>query len=352
MKNLYKYLSLVVMALIVMVFTGCEGLFTPNDLTGGMECPQVGYLYPDAYNPIWVNGYSEGDGSQYLYTDSMYLNADQVRGTAERTFVTDNPVDLTCINTIAIDWENIGFNGENNRSYLVVSASSKFGRYNNNDKYLERIRPFTRRIDTLDVSTLTGTYYIRVHALDDGWDGRSTINVYSIELIESNFTSSPEEPIVLNGGFETGNFTGWKVTTSNKFPYVQSEYGGHSGAYSTFMGDGADGLWSGVTKTNTASIEQTVKIPNGSDNLKPLLSFYYLVINRSDTSETGWDWMKVYINDNEIFRVDNDTNGWKEFTYDLSSYMGSTITLKVSSWTNDVNDRFFYFVDNITITWH
>ena len=48
----------------------------------------------------------------HLYTDSTYLNANQVRGTAEKNFVTDNPVDLTCINTIAIDWENVGFDGE------------------------------------------------------------------------------------------------------------------------------------------------------------------------------------------------------------------------------------------------
>ncbi|MGE4413291.1 MAG: hypothetical protein AB7E45_06365, partial [Candidatus Caldatribacteriota bacterium] len=198
----------------------------------------------------------------------------------------------------------------------------------------------------------TGTYYIRVHAVDDGWDGKSTINVYSIELIEHNFTSSPEEPIVLNGGFETGNFTDWEVTTSNKFPYVQNIYGVHSGGYAAFMGDGADGLWSGATKTNTASIEQTVEIPNGTGNLKPLLSFYYLVVDRDESSETGWDWMKFYINDNEIFYVDNDTNGWKEFTYDLSSYIGSTITLKVSSWTHDVEGFVLYFVDDITITWH
>ena len=65
-----------------------------------------------------------------------------------------------------------------------MSASSKFGRYDNNDIKLETRKPFTRRIDTLDVSTLTGTYYIRVHAVDDGWDGKSTINVYSIELLE------------------------------------------------------------------------------------------------------------------------------------------------------------------------
>jgi len=185
MKNLYKYLSVVVMILFIIIFAGCEEFSSSNDLTGGIKCPQVGYIYNGSvYNPFWVNGYSHGDGSQYLYTDSMYLNANQVRGTAEKTFVTDNPVDLTCINTIAIDWENIGFDGENNRSYLVVSASSKFGRYDNNDIKLETRKPFTRRIDTLDVSTLTGTYYIRVHAVDDGWDGKSTINVYSIELLE------------------------------------------------------------------------------------------------------------------------------------------------------------------------
>ena len=188
MKNIRKFLSFIILSLIIIYFSGCEGFFPPYDMPEditGTECPQTGYIYNGStYNPIWVNGYSIGDGSQYLYTDSIYLNADHVRETSERSYVTDNPVDLTCINSIVIDWENIGWDGENNKSYLVVSASSKFGSYNNNDINLERIKSFTRRIDTIDVSTLTGTYYIRIHAIDDGWSGRSTINVYSVELLE------------------------------------------------------------------------------------------------------------------------------------------------------------------------
>jgi hypothetical protein len=188
MKNLSKVRSLIVLSLIIILFSGCEGFFPPNDISEGntgTECPQAGYIYNGStYNPIWVNGYNIGDGSQYLYTDRMYLKADQSGGNAEKSYVTDNPIDLTCINSIVIDWENVGWDGENNRSYFIVSSSSKYGKYDDNDINLERVRPFTRRIDTLDVSTLTGTYYIRIHAIDDGWDGTSTINVYSVELLE------------------------------------------------------------------------------------------------------------------------------------------------------------------------
>jgi hypothetical protein len=188
MKNLSKFLSLILLSLIIIVFSGCEGFFPSNDIPEditGTECPQAGYIYNGStYNPIWVNGYSIGDGSQYLYTDSMYLNADQSSGIAERSYVTDNPIELTCINSIVVDWENVGWDGENNRSYIVISSSSKYGKYDDNEISFGKIRPFTRRNDTLDVSSLTGNYYIRVHAIDDGWDGTSTINVYSIELIE------------------------------------------------------------------------------------------------------------------------------------------------------------------------
>jgi hypothetical protein len=188
MKSLSKFLSFIILSLIIIVFSGCEGFFPPNNISEGntgAQCPQAGYIYNGStYNPIWVNGYSIGDGSQYLYTDSMYLNADQSRGISERSYVTDNPIDLTCINSIVIDWENIGWDWDNNRSYLVLSSSSKYGKYDDNEINFKRIRPFTRRHDTLDVSTLTGNYYIRIHAIDDGTDGTSTINVYSVELLE------------------------------------------------------------------------------------------------------------------------------------------------------------------------
>ncbi|KQC09715.1 MAG: hypothetical protein APR54_12500 [Candidatus Cloacimonas sp. SDB] len=188
MKHLSKYLSFSILFLMIIVLSSCEGLSPVSDISEGnpdAQCPQAGYIYHGStYNPIWVNGYSIGDGSQYLYQDNMYLNADQSRGISERSYVTDNPIDLTCINSVVIDWENVGWDWDNNRSYLVLSSYSKYGKYDDNEINFERIRPFTRRIDTLDVSALTGNYYIRIHAIDDGTDGTSTINVYSVELLE------------------------------------------------------------------------------------------------------------------------------------------------------------------------
>jgi len=53
------------------------------------------------------------------------------------------------------------------------------------DASLPKQNKFDRRFDTLDVSSLTGEYYIRVHAYDndDHCIGKeSKIYVYSIEL--------------------------------------------------------------------------------------------------------------------------------------------------------------------------
>jgi hypothetical protein len=154
--------------------------------------------------------------------------------------------------------------------------------------------------------------------------------------------------IVVNGDFETGDFTGWTATAVDSgdvvivsaFPQVQSTIK-HSGVYAAYMGDG-NGV---LGEHNTASIEQIIDIPDlvGLD-----LKINYRVIG-TDTFGAGYDWMKFYIDGAEIFYVWQDSAGWQEFTYDLSTYINTSITLKISAWTADAADPVDYYVDNIRI---
>jgi hypothetical protein len=147
---------------------------------------------------------------------------------------------------------------------------------------------------------------------------------------------------LLNGNFETGEFSDWIVTVGGIFPQVQSTET-YSGNYAAYMSDGNGGLGGG----NIASIEQTINIT--ADLVNPLLKINYRVIG-TDYDGEGYDWMKFYINDTEIFYVWSDTSDWQEFQYDLSAYTCTSINLKISAWTSDALYTADYFVDNISIT--
>ncbi|MDD4896564.1 MAG: InlB B-repeat-containing protein, partial [Atribacterota bacterium] len=155
-------------------------------VTANFRCAP-GYIYNgDEYDHYWTYGYIEGSGYYSKDNNYLYLTAGDYGAFAERSYVTDYPIDLTCINSIVIDWSNTGDDYDRNMSYLVVSSSSKHGNYDTDaDARLERNRKFDRSTNTLNVSSLSGSYYIRVHARDDnsfqsGDDSR--ISVYSIEL--------------------------------------------------------------------------------------------------------------------------------------------------------------------------
>ena len=148
---------------------------------------------------------------------------------------------------------------------------------------------------------------------------------------------------LLNGDFETCDFSGWMVTESGIFPQVQSSEV-YSGSCAAYMGDGDGGLES----DKFASIQQFISIPD--DAVNPLLKLNYLV-SGTDLDGEGYDWMKIYINDIEVFYVWSDSSGWQEFQYDLTTYIGSSINLKISAWTTDDIYPAHYYVDNISITW-
>lgn len=109
------------------------------------------------------------------------------RAVAEIAWVTDGPIDLTGYSTLYIDWQNsAGASNTNNHSYFEVS--------NNRDTAatdyvlrLNKTNRFNRMTESINVSSLTGSYYIRVHARDNATTSTaraSDIYVYKIWLVE------------------------------------------------------------------------------------------------------------------------------------------------------------------------
>lgn len=144
-----------------------------------------GYIYHEGlYEDMWAEGYAQGVGTQTKWGNHLDLHADDGWDRCEVTYVTAQSVDLTAIKEIRIDWENMGDHRDHNKSFLVVSKDPA-GSHAEFDLRISASGNFFRRMDTLDVEALTGSYYIRVHALDDhhNQERESIIKVYSIALI-------------------------------------------------------------------------------------------------------------------------------------------------------------------------
>lgn len=114
---------------------------------------------------------------------STRLQVAGVAGTSEVAWVTDTMVELTAYSSLKITWAQNGDANNNNSSRLCVSTS-KNDDSTVFDLRLSNTNTFSKQTDTLDISTLSGQFYIRIHARDNSGSVSvsSDLLVYEIEL--------------------------------------------------------------------------------------------------------------------------------------------------------------------------
>ena len=143
------------------------------------------YLYNEGtHEDDWVEGFSINSGSQSKQSNHLYLHAEDASGSAERVYVTDATVNLTNYGSLKIEWENTGDSKDENVSALCVSTG-KTNWYNTyNARILEK-QDFGKKTSTLDISGMSGDYYIRVHTRDlAGTATKAELKVYKVWLEE------------------------------------------------------------------------------------------------------------------------------------------------------------------------
>ena len=127
-----------------------------SDLTGG-----------------WVHGFNTPTNENLIREkEDTFLRLSLVNGTqtGETGFVTADKVDVTNLAFLSIDWEQVG-NSNSIRASLALSEVQKSPRLSGTNKAIvSENTPFDRKITTLDVSHLTGEYYIKIHSVS------STVN--------------------------------------------------------------------------------------------------------------------------------------------------------------------------------
>ena len=176
--------------------------------------------------------------------------------------------------------------------------------------------------------------------------------------------------LIENGGFETGDFSGWQhggeLTQS-----VRPERP-HAGTYSALLGNPA--YANDAVPEGSAWISQTFEIPNDGT---PVLSFWYRIFTYdvmwSTRYECYFDYLDVTLETPsgtllEPLLRDGFTGtwqegilqdlGWRNFTFDLGVYRGQTVRVRFANLnagggcTNEPTDLHFNtytYLGDITI---
>ena len=177
-------------------------------------------------------------------------------------------------------------------------------------------------------TTPAGTYTITVTGA-----GTSATHTTAVTL----GVTAPSSGGMTNGGFETGNFTGW--TTVGTAAVVSG--GAHSGTYSARVG--------GTSPTNgDSSISQTFTVPTG----QTLLSFWYQV-HCPDT--VTYDWATATLQDNTtnttttiLARICTNSGSWVSTSAGVTAGHSYTLTF-ISHDDNYPGDPTYTLYDDVVV---
>lgn len=128
----------------------------------------------------WVIGYINYYSQAIKHVDHLELSI--IDGGGIATFTTDNMIDLTEISTMWIEWE-VPTSGLSFLSYLIADTDKYSNPFSYTGARMYTSGSFEKKISVLDVSKLSGEYYLRVvgrwsNGVAPG--NKETLNVYRI----------------------------------------------------------------------------------------------------------------------------------------------------------------------------
>jgi hypothetical protein len=166
--------------------------------------------------------------------------------------------------------------------------------------------------------------------------GGSTTHTTSVVL---TVTPAGGGGSLTNGGFETGNFTGW--TTAGITSVIAGA--AHSGSFGAQVGS--------TGASTDSSVAQTFTLPAGS----PTISFWY---NNHCPDTVTFDWATVTLLDNVtsatttlLAKTCTTTGVWTQVTFNATANAGHSVTLTLANHDDNLaGDPTFTWYDDVTVT--
>ncbi|MFF7953438.1 putative Ig domain-containing protein [Streptomyces griseorubiginosus] len=182
-------------------------------------------------------------------------------------------------------------------------------------------------------ASTAGTYQVTVTAKDSTGASGSTSFTWTVGSTGGTCTSSQ---LLGNAGFESGNTT-W--TASSGVITNGTGESAHSGSYYAWL--------DGYGSAHTDMLSQAVTVPSGC---KATFTFY-LHIDTKETGSTAYDKLTVSAGSTTLATYSNvnAASGYVQKSFDLSSYAGSTVTLKFSG-VEDSSLQTSFVIDDTAVT--
>ncbi|MFF3907342.1 putative Ig domain-containing protein [Streptomyces sp. NPDC001848] len=182
-------------------------------------------------------------------------------------------------------------------------------------------------------ASTAGTYSVTVTAKDATGASGSTSFTWTVGSSGGTCTSAQ---LLGNPGFESGNTT-WSASSG----VITNDSGeaAHSGSYYAWL--------DGYGSSHTDTLSQSVTIPSGC---KATLTFY-LHIDTAETGSTAYDKLTVTAGSTTLATYSNvnAASGYTQKSFDLSSFAGSTVTLKFSG-VEDSSLQTSFVIDDTALT--
>ncbi|MFQ5858638.1 MAG: hypothetical protein ACE5LU_23810, partial [Anaerolineae bacterium] len=181
--------------------------------------------------------------------------------------------------------------------------------------------------------------------------------VLGLGLVSTRWAGSTGLNLVVNGGFESGDFVPWTVGGTLSTPVITEE-SVSEGALAARLGDPVEAV---DHPAGTSWVSQTIHIPRVM-RLPELIFDYRIITNdiihwasfRAEVHDSNGQWLETLLRDGYDPRngaaIPGYDMGWQVGRFDLSAYRGLTIQLYFESRNeHDKGWGIWTYLDNVRV---